>query len=409
MSLSDELNEEAGRLDRLTDYPAANQGDEPPKITPVTEFDGSSGYIQTTWMPSETPPVHREILEKFGYDPERVRIVDQPLIKRWEFGYTTEELVDNGAGKLVKVRTGSETKWLASYRFKIEPVGAASFTDIEAIVLRARAEKRPTTGAHWMVFQAGDQQLGKRSRDGSTEEIVDRYIRSVEAAAEEFKELRRFGVEGIQISLPGDCLEGVVSQKSANMWLTQETIAEQTRILRRLLMYTVEQFAPLANQVYLDTVNGNHDQSQRMQNTYPGDGWATECAISVSDALKLNPSAFSHVEVRVPDKWSGNMTVPVGDTVVTVVHGHQWSRSIGPMKWWADQAVNNQPAGGAQLLQHGHWHEFQTRSNAHRIAIGSPTFDCGSDWYREKTGATSKRGGLVYLLRSGEVSRLTLV
>ena len=102
------------------------------------------------------------------------------------------------------------------------------------------------------------------------------------------------------------------------------------------------------------------------------------------------------------------MTVPVGDTVVTIIHGHQWRRG-GGMTWWANQAHNLQPAGGAQILQCGHWHEWHIESSATKTLIQSSTMDCGSDWYRDKTGAEARRGALVYLLRSGEVSRMSLL
>jgi len=216
------------------------------------------------------------------------------------------------------------------------------------------------------------------------------------------------GIEGIQISVPGDCIEGVVSQNGKNLWLTQESITEQVRILRRLLMFSVESFAPLVDRVYLDVVGGNHDEAQRELNYYPGNNWATESAIAVGDALKMNTLAYGHVQVRIPEKWSGMMTVPVGDSVVTIAHGHQW-RKNGAMQWWADQAVNMQPAGASQILQHGHWHQFQLGSNKHRTVIGSPTFDMGSDWLRNKCGATAKQGALAYLLSGGEISYLSLV
>jgi hypothetical protein len=103
------------------------------------------------------------------------------------------------------------------------------------------------------------------------------------------------------------------------------------------------------------------------------------------------------------------MTVPVGDTVVTVVHGHQWRSPNNAFKWWADQAVQNQPPGAAQVLQNGHFHQWAVESTEHKTRVQSSTYDCGSDWFREKRGATAKRGGLVYLLRAGEVSRMSLV
>jgi len=407
VSLADDINNL-----NLSAYPKAVEA----QYRPSVEFDGSSAIIATgtVYQDPDQPPEYAELLRKFGRDPERFRLAEILYEKHWEVPYRPyvrgedgEPIFSPGGTPLVEEQ---QFRWAASYKVRVEEITPASSPDFEAIVLRARAwPPAPTTGPHWLVFQAGDLQLGKVSRDGSTDEIVARYAQAVDAAAAEFKRLRCHGIEGIQISMPGDCLEGNQSQKGKNQRITELVITDQVLMFKRLLVHTVETLAPLANQVFLDVVNGNHDEAERDLNTWPGNGWATAAATLVDDDLKANPIPYRHVQVRVPDKWSGNMTVPVGDTVVTVVHGHQWSRAVGPMKWWADQAVNNQPAGAAQLLQFGHWHEFQTRSNAHRMAIGSPTFDCGSDWYREKTGATSKRGGLVYLLRSGEVSRLTLV
>lgn len=379
--------------DRMLEQPSPEEQ----QYIPRTEFDGHTGFIQTASLPANETPDYTAILEEFGYDPSRVRIVGNPRVSRWQQRARNRETNE------------FETVWLCAYRFHIGPVETiATATDLDAAISRGRAGRRPGTGPHWFVFQAGDLQIGKRSRDGSTEEIIDRYVQSVEDSLQEFAALKRLGIDGIQVSFPGDCIEGNQSQQGKNLWLTQETITEQTRIFRRLIMHTVEAFAPLTERVFVDVVNGNHDGAQRQQNTYPGDGWATEAAISVSDALQLNPLAFGHVEVRVPEKWSGHMTVPVGDTVVTVVHGHQWRRDKA-FDWWADQAIGNHPPGASQILQAGHWHEWMVRSNADRTVVGSPTLDCGSDWYRENKGGTSRRGALTYLLRSGEVSRMSIV
>lgn len=208
--------------------------------------------------------------------------------------------------------------------------------------------------------------------------------------------------------MPGDCVEGNQSQGGRNLWLTQETITEQTRILRRLMFETVKAFAPVAPKVLLTVCGGNHDEAQRQQTTYPGDNWATEQAISVADALKMNPAAFGHVEVLVPNKWSSAMTVPVGDSIVTIVHGHQWRKGHA-WKWWAEQAVNNQPPGAAQVLQSGHYHSWEVSSSEFKTHIQSSTFDCGSDYFRDQHGSTARRGAVIYLLKAGEVSRMSVV
>lgn len=393
--------------DRLS-YPAADEPDYEPASR--VEFDGGRGFIEAVvegTKPRDISPILRDCLINAGHDPDKVRIGAKLKESHWQ--QRARKRVWSDQHHAYIQHHEFETVWLHCYKFEtfLDDSPAA---DLDELV-RAAKETRPpyTQGGYWAVFQAGDQQLGKKSSGGGTEEILNRYLSSVDTAVREIKQLKRFGVEGIQISMPGDCIEGTVSQNGRNMGtLTTETAPEQTRILRRLMFETVQAFAPLANQVYLDVVNGNHDQAQRQLNTYPGDGWATECAIAVDERLQDNPASFGHVTVRVPDKWRGCMTVPVGDSIVTVVHGHQWRRDKA-MQWWSEQALGMHPAGAAHVLQHGHWHEWQTRSTADRMAIGSPTFDCGSDWYQETHGGTSRRGGLVYLLRAGEVSRMTLV
>ena len=368
--------------------------------SPRIEFDGSSGVWETGVLrgdpPTDFSPMFRQALESAGEDPARIKLGSVLKQSHWQ-----QRSRDKDTGEY-------ETVWLHAYKFACVNPAMSSSVDIEAVVERSRKSPASGSGPYWFVFQASDLQIGKRSRDGSTEQIVERYIDSVALAKQHFKNLKKLGIEGIQISMPGDCIEGVVSQSSKNLWLTQEPITEQVRIFRRLMMHTVEELSPLVDRVYLDVVNGNHDEATRVQNVYPGNGWATECAIQVADALQMNRPSYGHVEVRTPDKWCGMMTVPVGNTAVCVTHGHQWSRNQA-FTWWAQQAINNQPPGAAQLLQFGHWHEMQVRSNENRVAISASTYDCGSDWYRDKHGSTSRRGGLVYLLESGSPSYLTVV
>ena len=381
----------------LADDLAAEYTADEPEHRPRIEFDGGTGVFDTGVIkgniPTDFNPLFRQCLEAAGYSPDQVQLGRPLKESHWQ----------------QKSRDNDEPIWLHAYKFETSQVGSSTILDLESLV-KAAKKKAPAKGAegHWFVFQGGDQQIGKRSRDGSTKEIIERYCESVETSKKYFKRLSPLGIEGIQICLPGDCLEGGVSQNAKNLWLTQESIVEQTRILRRLMLFTVEAFAPLVDRVYFDVVGGNHDEATRDQNFYPGNNWATESAITIGEALKMNPTAYQHVQVRVPEKWSGMMTVPVGDSIVTVAHGHQW-RKNGAMQWWAEQAVNNQPAGGSQILQHGHWHQFQIGSNKHRTVVGSPTFDMGSDWLRQKSGATAKQGALVYLLSGGEISHLSLV
>lgn len=367
-----------GELARLLKQAAS------PEPTQTTTTDGAGNYTQSRVLERQ-PTNAEELLETFGHDPEAFEVVGAIRISH-------RELAD---GRVV-----------STYGYRLQE---RSTRDLDRIIEHVQNTKPPSSrlsGAGAFVFQAGDLQLGKRSRDGATEQIVTRYLDAVNSAYERWQDS---GCGTVQLCYPGDCIEGGTSQGGRNAWLTQETVPEQTRIFRRLLLETVDRFRG-AEHLYVDVVNGNHDQNQRQWNSYPGDGWATETAIALDDILKHgnNRDAYSHVEVRVPEKWSGSMTVPVGDSVVTVVHGHQWPRGRG-MKWWDEQAANHQPARGAQVLQHGHIHTWEVEGDKHRIRVSSPTFDCGSDWFRERHGGESIQGGLVYVLSGGCVSEMGVV
>ncbi|MEV4127143.1 hypothetical protein [Nocardia sp. NPDC049707] len=376
--------------DDLTKQPTATESE----YRPRTEFDSQAGgYIQTGPL-DEPPASFVDLLRQFGYDPDEVQIVGSPRISRWQ---TYDE------------------RWLAAYRFRIAPRGKK--TDIDELI--ARVDKwtahQPVTasGPHVFNLQCSDLQIAKVD-NGGTESIVDKFLETVDRAVDEYRSLARHGIAGVHVMFPGDCIEGNQSQDGRNMWRTEYGVTAQTRILRRLMLHTVERFAPLTDRVWLSAVNGNHDQAQRFQNTNPGDGWATECAISVADALKMNEAAFGHVTVEVPDPEQGFMTVARGDTVFTIAHGHQWrgggsAKQSNAFTWWSDQAFHQQNPAGAHVLAHGHYHTWAVETAKTRTRICSPTFDGGSNYYRDLTGAEAKRGGLIYLTRAGEVSSMSLV
>ncbi|WP_068059369.1 hypothetical protein [Nocardia xishanensis] len=376
--------------DDLSRQPTAAESE----YRPRTEFDGrAGGYIQTGPLPT-APASYTELLEQFGYNPDEVEIVGHPRVSRWQ---------------------GFSGEWLAAYRFRIAPKAAPSNVDDLLARINAWTAHQPVAapGPHVFNLQCSDLQIAKVD-NGGTETIVEKFLETVDRAVAEYNSLKPRGIAGVHILFPGDCIEGNQSQDGRNWWRTEYGVTTQTRILRRLMLHTVEQFAPLTDQVWMSVVNGNHDQAQRFQNTNPGDGWATECAISVADALKMNPAAFGHVTVEVPDPEQGFMTVARGDTIFTIAHGHQWkggasAKHSHAFTWWSDQAFHQQNPAGAHVLAHGHFHSWAVETSKTRTRICSPTFDGGSNYYRDLTGAEAKRGGLIYLTRAGEVSNMSLV
>ncbi|WP_063023838.1 hypothetical protein [Nocardia niwae] len=373
--------------DDLLKQPTATETEYKPR----TEFDGTSGgYIQTGAL-AEPPTSHVELLEQFGYNPDEVQIVGHPRVSRWQSF--------NG-------------EWLAAYRFHIAPKTIG--LDIGELIasIRDREPHQPTsiTGTGCFVYQAGDLQFGKIDGDG-VQGTIDRYFTSVDRAVTELKQRqRRDSIGAVHLAFVGDCIEnGGVSQGGKLAWRQSLTVTEQVRLWRRTLLETVKAFAPLADEIAVSVIGGNHDDATRIPvQTRADDNWATEGAIAVSDALTENPDAYGHVRVQVPPKDQGYMTVGVADSVFTLLHGHQFRKGKAA-DWWASQAFHHGNPAGADFLLHGHWHEMAIQQSAARTIICSPALDGGSAWYRDKTGAEARPGALIYTTRGRALENLSLV
>jgi len=295
------------------------------------------------------------------------------------------------------------------YRFMVEPVSISSdLTElIKSIGKRKPAPMLPA-GPGVYNWVGGDLQLGKADGDGS-QGIVDAFTRSIDAAVIDFKHLRKTRSLGIaHLGFLGDCGEGNQSQGGRNMWRTELTVTEQYRLFRRLMLYAVDAFAPLAETVEIDVVNGNHDEAQRFQATREDDGHATESAVALSDALELNPAAYGHVKVYVPNKDEATITRPVGDSTMTMTHGHKWRRGKA-MDWWAGQSLNWHAPGASQFLLHGHEHEFNVYGKRERTVMCCPSFEDESTWWRHRTGDVGKRGALVFTSAAGQFADLQIL
>ena len=231
---------------------------------------------------------------------------------------------------------------------------------------------------------------------------------SVERALAALRRSKQIGA--VHLVFAGDCIEnGGVSQGGKLAWRQSLTVTEQVRVWRRLLLHTVKAFAPLTDELVVTVVGGNHDDASRLPvQTRADDNWATEGAIAVSDILLENPGAFGHVTVNVPPIDQGYVTLQVRDTVFTVLHGHQFRKGKA-QDWLASQAFFKGDPSHAHFMLYGHWHGLNVSQEGPRTLICSPTFDGGSAWYRDLTGAEARQGGLIYVTEGAEFEGLTRV
>ena len=304
-------------------------------------------------------------------------------------------------------KTPAVTKGSWSYTFKVVPtISRPQGISDELLKLcnKKPAKQNTTINDDLFVFALGDSQLGKPDGDG-TAGIITAWTESLARARTAWLQA---GKPMVLIAGLGDHLEGNQSQGGRNFYRSDLTVSEQLRVFRRMLLRTIETFIE-APKIVVGIVNGNHDDIQRFQTTDSSDGHATESAIAVAEAMDTNPARYGHVTLFVPPKDSDHLVIDCNGTNFVLIHGHQWSRGKA-MEWWEKQTFNNHPAGAADILIHGHEHEFQISSRRDRLVICTPSLESESTWFKQKQGAVGRRGALMFITKpAGQFERMAIV
>ena len=300
------------------------------------------------------------------------------------------------------------------YRFRVEPA-APSSEDLEELIkltsVALPAEERVADQRRAYVVAIGDTQFGKMDGDG-LEGTISRVLASTERAANRLVELQDQGhaPETVYICWLGDCIEGFVSQGGGTAWRTPTTLTEQVRIARRLMLHMIDTFRELAPRVVLLSIPGNHDETVRFgkQTTRGDDSWAIEAAVAVHDAMKVNPAAYSHCDVKVPGRDELTLTVDMAGTIVGLAHGHQM-RPGKAEEWWAFQAHGLQPIGEATLLLTAHLHHLVVHQGGAKTHIQVPSMESESTWWRHLKGQVAPAGVVTLLVGGGRWDDLKVV
>ena len=346
--------------------------------------DAKGGFVVSSARANGELPDARSILEEFELDPD--------------------------AWTVTSVRRGKWQKYdgdfLESLRINIVPAAGALAQQADAEQLIAELKKwRPergvkprTGGGAYSVFPS-DQQIGKKTGSGGTQQSIDRILNLTEAAAHRFEGLTRMGLDlgTIVLGLPGDHVEGIVSQNGRlqGQAASDLGLTEQVRVARRLLMAQIKALAPLAERMVVPVVNGNHDEVTRQVAADPADGWNVEIASAVQDACAENP-ALQHIEFRFPSSGHQTLTVDINGTMLGLFHGHQAGRDV--TKYLSGQAAGQTALGMADVWVSGHFHNYKCQDVAHRLWVQCPTTDPGSEWFRDRAGMESKPGLLTMVL-----------
>lgn len=351
------------------------------------ERTGDYGTGSTGPIPPEVDVTEEYMLQRAGFDPSEWMIVGDVNYREWD--------ANVGGGE---IRTMTYRKFNVRRR-------AASGADIKELIKLVNKRKRPPVagrGEQTFHFANGDWQLGKIDGDG-TEGIVDRFLNSVDAAVAEFKKARKDGARYVHITFLGDCMEGFVSQGGKNAWRTELTLTEQLRLMRRMMLYAIDAFAPLTDRLTVVAVPGNHDEAIREPGiTRFDDSFIVDALVAVTDAMEMNPTAYGHVETYVPRTDELTVTLNVNGTIVLHGHGH-YHRPLKHWDWWQASSFDRrvQDAFQADLLLEGHFHHHMIDTKGDRMYVIIPSQEEESTWWRHRSGDRGRPGALIFTTYEG--------
>lgn len=355
---------------------------------------GDKGFGSTGAMEPGENADELRLLTKAGFDPKEWIIVGDIQYREWD--------ANVGGGE---IKTMQYRKFAVRRKVRTE----SGFEDLMADIRRRRWKPQAATGAGTFHLAQGDWQLGKVDGDG-TAGTVDRIVASIDKAASEFRIQRKRGKPHAHLTFLGDCMEGFVSQGGKNAWRTELTLTEQLRLTRRLMLYSIDQFAPLTDNLSVVSIPGNHDEAVREPGlTTYDDSFAVDSLIAVQDAMNMNANSYGHVRTMVPQRDSLTVTMDVNGTVVTHAHGHQW-RPGKHWDWWQGQSFEpGADIGKASLLLAAHGHHFMVDTKGARRYIMTPAQESESTWWKNKTGDHGAPGALTFWSEAGVTGGFTVV
>lgn len=356
-------------------------------------WDGESGWVVTE--PMSGPPANwNKILEVWNLPTDgSVEIIEPVQMRAWD------------------MQTKDGIQRMFYYRASIRSsVSKKKNNDLLKIVDKWRGVKKKTYEDEWAYVVAyADLQIGKMDGGGS-EKIVERVLEKTDAAVKRLSDLRKSKKKIGTIYLPqlGDCIEGFNSGGGNRSWRNDLDLTSQIRVYRRLLLHIVKTFAPLANNICVPCVPGNHDEAVRQGNTMATintDSFNLDAASAVAEAIEL--WGADHVKFVFPKYDTLSLTLEMNGTIVGMIHGHQTRNKV--TDWWAKQAHGMQPIGEASLLLSGHFHHLNILQSGAKTWIQMPALDGGSQWFLDKTGADAPSGLVSFTTSMGRWADLQIL
>ena len=360
------------------------------------ESKGDSLIVETTDTVPQTKDHIDERMRSRGFDPEQYVFT---------YGFSEWEAQTPGGIQTLYSARASATERRKSVAEVLTADDLIAAIDAYVPIRGERADVEPSGT---FVFCFADPQIGKVDLNGGAEETIARFMASLDHACALLDE--NPAAEIIWADL-GDGIENFCNTSSQRQ-TNDLNLVEQVRVLRRLQMKGILRFLEYAPVIHV-SVPSNHSQNRvgpQMPASTSHDDWGIEVQEQLKDVFEDRelPNALSFY---CPDEHLESVSIDTLDgTSLGFVHGHRAGQQTGLERWWAGQALGDQPTALAQILFVGHFHNWNLNSVGNqRYIITTPSLDNGSSWFTVARGNVATAGVLTLRVKNGVPTNMEIV
>lgn len=267
------------------------------------------------------------------------------------------------------------------------------------------AEKQSGPGV--FVVSVNDWQTGK-AEGGGTPALIERIHRSVAKAADRAAELNSIGRDlGTLIVIGGgDIIEGctIYPNQTYGLDLTQ---SEQIEMATTLVLYTLDNLAPLFERVIVLATKGNHGENRvDGYKTAPRDNNDTMVFRLAKMATDRDPR-LQHIEYVIckPEEESAWVDVPGTGWRLGTTHGDIFgkfakgqTKMLKAWDWYKNMAAARFPIGSVDVLVTHHFHHEEKADWGSCMWVQTRAQDGGSAYFEQFSGQYSESGMLSFVM-----------
>lgn len=350
-------------------------------------------------QPMETAnPDEEELIRGWNLDPKLWRIVGPVNCRRWQ----SVVAIRDDKGKTIDTKT----VWLHYFKANLERIDPVRESQLASLIEEIRTHIpipfAPPKGDDATVIAIADPQIGKGDQ-GGTPRAAANWLRSISAFEERVPSLRAQGKShgALYVLGMGDLIENCDGFYPQQAYRTDRNLTDQITIVRRLILKSLERWAPLFERVVVACVGGNHGENRKDGKSFTdfADNHDVGVFTQVEDVLDANRAAYGHVSFSIP-KDSLSQTLDMGGEIAGMTHGQVFGKGAAgqPAKraidWWMKQAHGGQPIGEARIMFTAHYHHLLVTEAGWKTHFQCPSLEPGSDWYTNQTGLAARPGML---------------